>query len=130
MAPGNGAAAGPLAVVVVSYRVRDLLRACLNSVRSQGGAVAECWVFDNASEDGSADMVAAEFPEVKLVRSSENIGFARANNRVMQASDAAVFALVNPDVELSPGALRTAAAELARDPGAGVLGVALANADG
>src|SRR5262245_7532977 len=104
MAPGTGAApAGALAVGVVSHRVRDLLRACLNSVRAQGGAVGECWVFDNASEDGSADMVAAEFPEVKLVRSSENIGFARANNRVMRSSAARVFALVNPDVELAPG---------------------------
>src|SRR5881392_1275607 len=131
MAPGSGAASpGPLAVVVVSYRVRDLLRACLTSVMAQGDAVAECWVFDNASDDGSADMVAAEFPEVKLVRSNENIGFARANNRVMRTSGAAVFALVNPDVELSPGALGVAAAALASDPRAGVLGVSLANADG
>src|SRR5262249_3422011 len=90
----------------------------------------ECWVLDNASGDGSADMVAAEFPEVKLQRSSENLGFARANNRVMRGSGAAVFALVNPDVELSPGSLRVGLAELRRDPGAGVLGISLANPDG
>src|SRR5262245_41087009 len=131
MAPESGASPeGRLAVVVVSYQVRDLLRACLRSVRAQGDVVSECWVFDNASSDGSADMVAAEFPEMKLVRSSENLGFARANNRVMRESQAGTFALVNPDVELSPGALRLAAAELARWPRAGILGVSLANPDG
>src|SRR5262245_27943728 len=131
MAPGNGASStGGLAVVVVSYRVRELLRACLASVRAQGDVVAECWVLDNASNDGSADMVATEFPEVRLIRSSENLGFARANNRVMRDSGASLFALVNPDVELSPGALRVAAAELEADPRAGALGVALANPDG
>ena len=131
MPPGNEASADRgLAVVVVSYRVRELLRACLRSVRAQGDVVAECRVLDNASGDGSADMVAAEFPEVRLERSSENLGFARANNRVMRGSRAAVFALVNPDTELPPGALAIALAEMERDPRAGVLGVSLANPDG
>jgi len=130
MAPGTGAAGGRLAVVVVSYRVRELLRACLESVRRQGEVVSECWVFDNASDDGSADMVATEFPEARLIRSRDNVGFGRANNEVMRASQAPVFALVNPDVELSPGALRTGLEALAEAPRAGVLGVALRNPDG
>jgi len=130
MAPGNEASRDKLDVVVVSYQVRELLRACLRSVRAQGDVVADCWVFDNASSDGSADMVAAEFPEMRLVRSRENLGFGRANNRVMRESGAGVFALVNPDVELSAGSLRTALGELAREPRAGVLGVSLANPDG
>ena len=117
-------------MVVVSYRVRELLRACLASVRAQGDVVSECWVFDNASDDGSADMVAAEFPDARLIRSAENVGFARANNRVMRESDAAVFALVNPDAELASGSLRVAAEALAADPRAGIVGVALANPDG
>src|SRR5262245_11053776 len=128
MVPGSGTSPGRrLAVVVVSYRVRDLLRACLASVRAQGDVVSECWVLDNASNDGSADMVSTEFPDVRLIRSDENVGFARANNRVMRESAADVFALVNPDVELSPDSLRVALEALERDPAAGVVGVALAN---
>src|SRR5262245_52084647 len=131
MSPGKDAFADRgLAVVVVSYQVRELLRACLESERAQGDVVAECWVFDNASSDGSADMVASRFPEVKLIRSGENIGFGRANNRVMRESGASVLALVNPDVELARASLRRGAEALGGDPRAGVLGVALANADG
>src|SRR4249920_1177895 len=130
MAPGNEASQDKLDVVVVSYQVRELLRACLRSVRAQGDVVANCWVLDNASGDGSADMVAAEFPEMRLLRSSENLGFGRANNRVMRGSGAGAFALVNPDVELAEGSLRVALAELSLEPRAGVLGVSLANPDG
>jgi len=130
MSVAEAAGRGPLVVVVVSYRVRDLLRACLKSVQAQGDVASECWVLDNASHDGSADMVAAEFPDIRLIRSAVNLGFARANNRVMRESGAGVFALVNPDVELAPGSLRVAAEALAADPHAGVLGVALANPDG
>src|SRR5262245_66383125 len=90
-----------LSVVVVSYQVRELLRACLESVRAQGDVVAECWVFDNASSDGSADMVASRFPEVKLIRSGENIGFGRANNRVMRGAGESVPARGAHAVELA-----------------------------
>ena len=73
-----------LGVVIVSYNVRDLLRACLQSVYEDvartPGLEAEVIVVDNASGDGSADMVAEEFPLARLVASEENLGFARGNN--------------------------------------------------
>ena len=112
-----------LGIVIVSYQVRDLLRACLQSVYEDiartPGLTAEVVVVDNASTDGSAGMVAEEFPLVRLVASQENLGFARGNNvglRLLGFGDGdggakpdAVL-LLNPDTELQPGAL----AELTR----------------
>jgi len=119
-----------LAVIIVSHQVRDLLRACLGSVRAQVPRPDQVWVVENASTDGSAEMVAREFPEVRIIPSDENIGFARANNLAMARADADVFALVNPDTELPSGALAVALETLERHPGAGIVGVALANPDG
>jgi hypothetical protein len=77
-----------LAVVIVSYNVRDLLRVCLAATfASLSGSPeldADVWVIDNASVDGSAAMVAAEFPRVHLIASAENLGFAGGNNRILR----------------------------------------------
>ena len=78
-----------LAIIVVSYNVRELLRACLRATYASLACAPEVdatvWVVDNASADGSAEMVAAEFPHVRLVASRENLGFAGGNNRVLRA---------------------------------------------
>ena len=117
-------------MIVVSYQVRELLRACLSSVREQRPAAHGVWVVDNASTDGSAEMVARDFPEVRLVACAENIGFGRANNLAMARAEADVFALVNPDTELPSDALQRALEVFERHPDAGIVGVSLANADG
>jgi N-acetylglucosaminyl-diphospho-decaprenol L-rhamnosyltransferase len=69
-----------LAIVIVNYNVCDLLRNCLKSVYASTGVTIEVCVVDNASPDGSADMVAREFPQAKLIRNMENMGYAAANN--------------------------------------------------
>jgi len=119
-----------ISVLVVSYQVRDLLRRCLETLRDQAGVSFEVLVLDNASSDGSADMVAERFPEVRLLRSAENTGFARATNALMKAAGGDLFALVNPDTELPPDALATAANLLERHPRAGIAGLSLRNPDG
>ena len=77
-----------LAIIVVSYNVRELLRACLEATFASLARAPEIdatvWVVDNASADGSAEMVAAEFPQVRLVASRENLGFAGGNNLVLR----------------------------------------------
>ena len=80
-----------VAFVVVSYNTKNLLRRCLSSIEES----ARCSripaqqittvVVDNASQDGSAELVAAEFPDVRLIASTENVGFTRANNLALQA---------------------------------------------
>ena len=70
-----------LDVVIVSFRSRDLLSPCLMSLRAHPPAArARVWVVDNASRDGTVEMVRSEFPEVELLESDTNLGFSVANN--------------------------------------------------
>ena len=69
-----------LGIIIVNYNVCDLLRDCLKSVYASRGVTLDTCVVDNASPDDSADMVAREFPQVHLIRNSDNSGYAAANN--------------------------------------------------
>jgi N-acetylglucosaminyl-diphospho-decaprenol L-rhamnosyltransferase len=115
--PPSGAA--QIAVAVVSWNTRDLLRDCLASL--VGDPLAEVWVVDNASADGSADMVRAEFPSVQLLALEENVGFGPAVNLVAQRTRTAFVAPANADVAVRPGALRALLDAAARSPRAGIL---------
>ena len=108
-----------VAVAVVSWNTRDLLRDCLRSLAGQ--SLAEVWVVDNASQDGSAAMVAQEFPSVRLVASERNLGFGPAVNLVASQTTAPWIAPANADVELAPGALRALLDAGERHPRAGIL---------
>jgi N-acetylglucosaminyl-diphospho-decaprenol L-rhamnosyltransferase len=93
-----------VAVAVVSWNTRELLRECLRSF--DGVAEAELWVVDNASSDGSAAMVRDEFPAVRLEALAANVGFGPAVNLVASRTSAPWIAPANADVALRPGALR------------------------
>ena len=108
-----------VAVAVVSWNTRDLLRHCLRSLVDQ--SPAEVWVVDNASQDGSAEMVAQEFPSVRLVASERNLGFGPAVNLVASQTTAPWIAPANADVELRPSALRALLDAGERHPRAGIL---------
>ena len=69
-----------LAMVIVNWNTRDLLRDCLTSVYANRGVTFQVCVVDNASTDGSPEMVEREFPQVRLIRNPRNSGFAHANN--------------------------------------------------
>ncbi|MBI4879424.1 MAG: glycosyltransferase family 2 protein [Planctomycetes bacterium] len=84
-------------VVIVSYNCRDILEPCLRSVREQDYPNVRCTVVDNASRDGTADYVRAAFPEVNLIASTENLGFAGGNNMAFERSTADYVALLNQD---------------------------------
>jgi N-acetylglucosaminyl-diphospho-decaprenol L-rhamnosyltransferase len=130
-----------LGVVIVSYNVRDLLRDCLESLFfSRGGLAFEVCVVDNDSHDGSADMVAAEFPQVRLVR-AENRGYAAGNNlgfrafgfggdQESSASRPRYVLLLNPDTLLPPSALVDMVEFLEERPRAGIAGPRLVREDG
>jgi N-acetylglucosaminyl-diphospho-decaprenol L-rhamnosyltransferase len=118
-----------VSVVIVSFEVRELLRRCLDSVRAQEGVEVETWVVDNASRDGSADLVAGGYAEVRLVRNDSNVGFATANNQALKQTTGDWLLLLNPDTELPPGALAGLVRVFGRHPRAGVVGFALRNPD-
>ena len=96
--------AGQLDVCIVAWRTRDLLRACLRSVVG-GPEVARVIVVDNASGDGTVEMVRDEFPAVALLANRENVGFAAGNNQAIQAGRAPFTLLLNPDTEVREEAL-------------------------
>jgi GT2 family glycosyltransferase len=92
-------------VLIVSHNTRDHLAACLDSLTRHSpadpGPRTRVRVFDNASTDGSAEMVAMSFPHVRLVRSERNLGFASANNHLVSDSEADYVMLLNPDTVLT-----------------------------
>jgi N-acetylglucosaminyl-diphospho-decaprenol L-rhamnosyltransferase len=108
-----------VAVAVVSWNTRDLLRACLRSLVDE--PLAEVWVVDNASSDGSAEMVRTEFPSVELIALDHNVGFGPAVNLVAAKTSAPWIAPANSDIEVRPGALRGLLEAAGRQPRAGVL---------
>lgn len=119
-----------LDIVIVSYNTRDLLRDCLRSLQTQDEIEWRAIVVDNASADGSAAMVRDEFPEVALIESPTNLGFAAGTNRGIAASDAPHVLLLNSDTRVEPGCLGMLYRKLETEPGIGLLAARLLNPDG
>src|SRR4051812_41777606 len=107
--PDGQRTAGPAldVVIVSSTGALDLLRAALQSLRDHPYTAGRMTVHvvDNASTDGTADMVRAEFPEVVLHALDWNAGFCYANNLVLQQTQAPYVLVLNPDTEAYDGAL-------------------------
>lgn len=122
-----------VAVVVVSWNTRELLGRCLESLDGEVQAGrARVVVVDNASGDGSPELVRERFPWAELIASPENLGFGRAVNLGARelGHDAAWIAPANADVALEPGALAALLAAGDADPGAGILAPRLIRPDG
>ncbi len=125
-----------IAIVIVNYNTRELLRACLASI-PVGFAAGTCdiWVVDNGSSDDSLTMVRAEFPTVHAIQSDHNGGFAYANNlalrRILEANDAPEYVMIlNPDTVVTPGAFDILIDYLRANPTVGVVGPRLLLPDG
>src|SRR5919202_5565083 len=109
-----------IAIAIVSFNTRGLLNECLMSLRPDADAGrAEVWVVDNASTDGSADMVEADHGWARLIRSQENLGYGPAVNVVARQSDSGWVAPANSDLAFTPGAIATLLEAGGADPGAG-----------
>jgi GT2 family glycosyltransferase len=114
-----------LEVVIVSHGAEELLRRCLRSLREHPATGAmRVTVVDSGSPEGTPDMVAREFGEVRLLR-RDNIGFSAANNLVLRESEAEAVLLLNPDTEVYAGTLDAALARLRSDAQIGMVGVKL-----
>src|SRR5262245_10759247 len=108
------ASSSTLSVAIVSWNVREALRECLAAVRAEGSAwVREVFVVENASGDGTPEMVSSGYPEVRLIRNEENAGFARGCNQALREMAGEYACLLNPDTRVCPGALGTLAGFLA-----------------
>jgi N-acetylglucosaminyl-diphospho-decaprenol L-rhamnosyltransferase len=113
-----------VSVIVVSYNTCDKLRRCLRSIESHHEVI----VVDNDSRDGSAEMVAREFPSAKLIRNATNTGFGPANNQGAKAACNSLLLYLNSDAYPLPGAIDVLASAF-RDPGVVAAGAMLLNLD-
>lgn len=113
-----------LAVIIVNYNVRHFLEQALLSVRKASeGLAIETWVVDNNSVDDSVAMVQEKFPEVRLIANRDNVGFSKANNQAIRASDAEYVLLLNPDTVVQEDTFYKTLAFMDLHPDAGGLGV-------
>ena len=116
---------------IVNWNTRDLLRGCLKSIYENPPQMEyEVFVVDNASTDGSWEMVKREFPDIKLIRNQENLGFARANNQALRESKGKYILLLNPDTIILPDSLDTLVKFMDEQPDVGASGPKILNPDG
>jgi len=130
-----------LSTVIINWNTRELLTGCLRSLEQEvkalkphaalraGCSDLETFVVDNASTDGSAQMVREQFPWVHLIANVENVGFARANNQAIRESKGRYVVLLNSDTEVRPSALETMRVFMDEHPEAAGCGPRLHNAD-
>lgn len=121
-APRPGSSAPTLSIIVVSYNTREMTLDCLRSVVAETATPHELIVVDNASADGSAEAIAAAFPDALLLAETENHGFARANNIAAARARGEFVLLLNPDTLVLDGALDRLAAFARARPGARIWG--------
>ncbi len=126
-----------LSIVILSWNVRDLLRQCLESVASgrplstnHPPLTTEIIVVDNASSDGSVEMVHTEFPEVRLIANQTNRGYTGGNNDGIAVAVGRYVMILNPDTRVLADALAAMAAYADARPDVGVVGPQLLNPDG
>lgn len=112
-----------LTIIIVSYNTRDLSLACLQSLyRSAIQTRFQVVLIDNASSDGSADAIRAAYPQVQVISSANNLGFAAANNLVATRVKSDWLLLLNPDTEVQEGAIDHLLWFSKANPGAGITG--------
>lgn len=126
-----------LSIIIVNRNTKNLLKKCLKSIYSETKNIDfEVFVVDNASQDGSIEMVEKEFcksglyPDIHLIQNKKNLGFARANNQAIRKSRGEYILLLNPDTQILNQAIEKSISFLDTRLEIGILGCKLLNPDG
>jgi len=120
-----------LSIIIVNYNVRDFLHHALVSLqKAMRGVRGEIIVVDNASDDGSVEMVRRRFPSATLTASKTNLGFAKANNLALKRARGKYFLLINPDTLVQEDTLRVMVKFFDENPDVGLAGCKILNPDG
>ncbi|MBU1355241.1 MAG: glycosyltransferase family 2 protein [Candidatus Edwardsbacteria bacterium] len=122
-----------LSVIIVNRNVRELLRQCLHSLYAEWSSTdknLEVIVVDNASSDGSAETISVDFPDVKLIKNLDNLGFGRACNQGMAVSSGRYLMILNPDTVIKKGLFKSLIKFLDGNLRAGLAGPKVLNEDG
>jgi len=120
-----------VSVIIVNYNVRDFLHQALGSIqKALKGIRSEIVVVDNASDDGSVEMLRRQFPQVKLIVNASNLGFAKANNIALKQARGKFLLLINPDTIMQEDTIRVMVEFLKNHPEVGLAGCKILNPDG
>jgi GT2 family glycosyltransferase len=120
-----------ISVILVTYNHRDFILPCLRSLgQISKGLEPEIILVDNHSSDGTGPLVRQNFPQIRLIENPQNLGFARAVNQAFRGSRGELILLLNPDIQILPGAIEKMAAYLRDDERTGILLPKLINPDG
>jgi GT2 family glycosyltransferase len=116
-----------LTIIIVNYNTVDFLHKCLKTVANN---VDKIIVVDNASWDNSKQMVCHEFPHIKLIANSKNLGFSKANNQALEMCESEYLYFLNPDTEVMSGALESMVDFMNSHTDVGLAGTRIINPDG
>lgn len=120
-----------LSIIIVNYNVKAFLQNCLSSIlRSTEKINSEIIVVDNASDDGSVELIKKNFPQVKLIESKINLGFSRANNLGLQVAQGRYICLINPDTIVEESTFHEMIKFMNEHPEVGLAGCKILNPDG
>lgn len=120
-----------VSVIIVNYNVKHFLLQCLRSVYAASRNVSvEVFVVDNVSKDGSREAVEVEFPQVKWIQNTENVGFSRANNQAMKIATGEYVLILNPDTVVAEDSFEKCIAFMENHKDAGALGVRMIDGSG
>ncbi|HEX2963133.1 MAG TPA: glycosyltransferase [Ignavibacteriales bacterium] len=120
-----------LSVIIVNFNVKEFLQNLLGSIqKSTGNISTEVIVIDNASDDGSVEILREKFPWVKLIASEKNLGFGRANNLGLEISQGKYILLINPDTIVQEDTFQKLISFFEKTPDAGLAGCKVLNSDG
>ena len=120
-----------LSIIIVNYNVKELLEQALLSVKkAASGLKYEIFVVDNASTDGSVELIREKFPDVKLISNSENVGFAAANNQALKIANGQYLVLLNPDTVVQEDTFLVVLDFFKHHPECGMVGCKILNPDG
>jgi len=112
-----------ISIVIVSWNVRDFLKKCLASIyKNRDELNLEVFVVDNASADGTVEMIEKDFPEVKITANKNNLGFATANNQAIKKTSGRYILLLNPDTEICGNTLKMMVGFMEKNQKIGIAG--------
>lgn len=119
-----------ISIVIISWKMKDLLKSCLESIyRFTKEVNFEIIVIDNNSQDGTSEMIQSEFPEIILIKNSENRGVAPARNQGMAVTNGKYVLILDADVELIENTILTLFQYMESNPDCGVVGSKLVSTD-
>lgn len=120
-----------LSIIIVNYNVKEFILNLVDSIKKAAVKIStEIFIVDNASDDGSVELISSKFPEVKLIRNTKNVGFGVANNQALQLASGKYFLLINPDTIVREDTLLKMIGFFESHLEAGIAGCKVLNPDG